>query len=377
MRRLVASIPMLALGAGACTDDQTRPTPDPAAPELELAMSATIPGGGEVEYCRFVTVPETWVTKDAVDFTRGSHHVLVYQTSYTSIPTQKQDGTPVDTSGVFDCSDGATNGWSITKLVGGSQNATGGSILSFPAGVGVKIGGVLLINVHYRNGSDAPLASDVKVRFETTTADAITQEGDILFLYNPVIGVPPNGTARAHQSCPVYKDITIANVQSHMHARGVGYEARVGDGAPFYVNDRWEGVPVQTYEGFRVAAGSRLDYFCDYRNTTGTPIYQGPRTTDEMCMLIGSYYPADPRTSSCLDETGKLPGGEWIGQGTATCAQTMGCLQSASDLPAITDCLLAASPHVSRASSDLARCFYGAQDPLAECGPQIQACAAQ
>ena len=104
-----------------------------------------------------------------------------------------------------------------------------------------------------------------------------------------------------------------------MHARGVGFEARVDGGPPFYVNDRWEGVPVQAYDAFTVKAGSVLDYRCDYRNTGGTPIYQGPRTTDEMCVLIGSYYPADPRTSTCLDESGQILGGEWIGQGTATC----------------------------------------------------------
>jgi hypothetical protein len=371
MRSLVVSLPALALAAGACTDD-AEPTPEP---RLELRMSATIPPGAEVEYCQFTTVPETWVTRDEVTFTAGSHHVLVYQTPYASIPTQKDNGVPIDTSGVFDCSDGPTNGWSVTKLVGGSQNATGESILSFPDGVGVRISGVLLVNVHYRNGSDEPLATDVKVTFDTTTADEIVHEGDILFLFNPLIAVPPGQTSRAHWQCPVYRDITIANVQSHMHARGVGYQARVNADAPFYVNERWEGVPVKQLEGFTVKAGSRLDYYCDFRNTTGTPVYMGPRTTDEMCMLIGSYYPADPRTSNCLDETGQLPGGEWIGQGTASCAQTMGCLQGAQGLPAITHCMLAASPAVSRESSELLRCFIAATDPAAQCSAQIQACA--
>ncbi len=376
MRTLAFSLPALALAAGACTDDPTDPTPEPE-DKLELSMVATVPAGAELEYCQFVTVPETWVTKDAVRFTAGSHHVLVYQTSYASIPTQKDDGTPVDTSGVFDCSDGPTNGWSVTKLVGGSQNQRGDSMLAFPEGVGVKIGGVLMINVHYRNGSDVPLDTDVKITFDTTTADQIVHEGDLLFLFNPLISVPPGGTGRAHWSCPVYRDITIVNAQSHMHARGVGYQARVDGGAPFYTGDRWDDVPVRSYEGLTVKAGSKLDYYCDFRNTGGTPVYMGPRTTDEMCMLIGSYYPADPRTANCLDETGLKPGGDWVGQGTATCQQTMGCIQQAQGLPGITDCMLAASPAVSRESSELLRCFFGATDPLAECGPQIQLCAAR
>ena len=375
MRLFFASLPILALTAGACTDD-AGPSQEPAS-KLELSMTATIPAAAEVEYCQFVTVPETWVTKDAIDFTAGSHHVLVYQTPYKSVPTKTDDGRPVDTSGVFDCSDGPTNGWSVTKLVGGSQNQSGESMLAFPEGVGARVGGVLLMNVHYRNGSDAPLTTDVKVTFDTATADQISQEGDILFLFNPLIGVKPGGTARSHWSCPVYQDITIANVQSHMHSRGVGYEARVDGAAPFYVNDRWEGVPVKAFDNFTVKAGSKLDYYCDFRNTSGTPVYMGPRTTDEMCMLIGSYYPADPRTANCLDASGSVPGGEWIGQGTASCAQTLSCIQQASGLPGITDCMLAASPTVSRETSELASCFFGARNPVADCGPQIQACTAR
>lgn len=359
------------LALAACSD------PDPEDTTLELRMSASIPAGVEAEYCKFVEIPDVWVTHDSIDFTAGSHHVLVFQTPYASIPTHKDDGTPVDTSGVFDCSDGATNNWSVTKVIGGSQNRDSDSILAFPDGVGVRIGGVALINVHYINGSDVTLESEVTVRFETAPESAIQQEGDILFLYNPLISVPPGRTASAHWRCPVYSDITIANVQSHMHSRGIGYEARVDDQAPFYTNTQWEGVPVQHYDNLTVTAGSTLDYHCDYRNTDGVPIYQGPRTTDEMCMLIGSYYPADERTANCLDPSGELPGGDWIGQGTASCQATMGCVQGAGDLFAITDCMLAADPGVSRESSDLLRCLIATDDPGADCGDQIAVCSAR
>jgi hypothetical protein len=379
MMKLFTALSALAFTAGACIDSAD-PTDGHGAdlpPKLELAMTATIPGGSEVEYCQFVTVPETWITRDTVAFTAGSHHVLIYQTPYASIPTQKTDGTQVATGGVFDCSDGVTNGWSLTKVIGGSQNQSGESILSFPEGVGVRIGGVLLINAHYRNGSDGPVTAEVKVTFDTTTTDRLEQEGDVLFYYNPLISVPAGGTARARWRCPVYQDITITNAQSHMHARGVGYAAGVAGEAPFYVNDSWNGAPVQRYENLTVKAGSKLDYHCDYRNTGGKPIYQGPRTTDEMCMLVASYYPAEPRTASCLDESGTVLGGEWIGEGTASCGQTLACLQTAGTLQAQTDCMRAASPAVSRESSDLLRCFMGAQDPSAQCAAQIRSCSAR
>jgi Copper type II ascorbate-dependent monooxygenase, C-terminal domain len=377
MRTLLAPVSALALalsGSTACTDP-AEPPPGPA--PLELEMNATIPPGAEVELCQFVTVPETWVTNDNVTFTTGSHHVLVVQTPYTEIPTQRRDGTPIDTSGVFDCSEGAMNSWQATKIIGGSQNLRGESFLSFPEGVGVRIGGILLLNAHYRNGSDAPLDATAKVSFDTATPEMIEQEGDVMFLYNPLISVPAGSTASARWRCPVYQDITIVNAQSHMHSRGVGFEARVDERAPFYVNNRWEDVPVKSYEDLTAKAGSVLDYRCDYRNTSGTPIYQGHRTTDEMCVLTAAYYPADPRISFCLDEAGKLPGGEWIGQGTATCLETMRCLQEASSFAAQTNCMMAASPTVSRESSELLRCFMGATDPVSQCVPQMQACAAR
>ena len=162
-----------------------------------------------------------------------------------------------------------------------------------------------------------------------------------------------------------------------MHARGVGFQASIDGQAPYYSHDRWENVPVGHYEGLHAKAGSVLDFQCDYRNTEDRRVYMGLRTTDEMCVLTGTYYPADPRISNCLDETGKVFGGDWVGEGTATCQQTMGCLALAQDLPAMTDCMLAGSPSVSHESSELLRCFFRAQDPEAECGPQAQACAAR
>src|SRR5690242_9139702 len=104
MRIFMLSAPALVLAA--CGDDLPRPA-DPNV--LELSMQATIPAGTELEYCKFVELPNTYVTHDTIEFTAGSHHVLVFQTPYDSIPTKKEDGTVVDTSGVFDCSDGATN----------------------------------------------------------------------------------------------------------------------------------------------------------------------------------------------------------------------------------------------------------------------------
>jgi len=374
-----------------CSSDPPAPEPsllDPpkAGEGVQFTMTTTIAASTEAEHCKFVRAPsdgDLWVRRDEVRFTKGSHHVLLYETPYTEIPTEREDGTPVDTSGVFDCSDGATNGFRITKLVGGSQNGDGDSLLAFPEGVAMRVaaGAVLLLNVHYVNASAEPLEPEVRMNLHTIPKASVVTEGDVLFLYNPLIAVGANGSSRAHMRCPVHHDITIANVQSHMHKRGVGYAAQVDQGAPFYESETWANVPVETFEpGLVVHAGSKLDYHCDYENQESRDVFQGPRSTDEMCMLIGSYYPTDRATANCADEEGDLAA-EWVGQGTATCAETFACIQDAFGadevLPGITTCMLAADPSVSIESSAALACVFASDDPGSECGPEFAACLAK
>lgn len=379
----------------ACSsDDDPGPTaalldPPPEGRGVQFSMRASIAPGAEGEWCRFVVAPaeELWVTHDEVRFERGSHHFLLYETSYASIPTQRDDGVAVDTSGVFDCSEGATNGWSVTKLVGGSQNGMGDSMLRFPEGVAmpVRAGAVLLMNAHYVNASPEELTPEVRINLWTIPASSVTSEGDLLFMYNPLIRVGARSTSRARWRCPVRSDITLYNVQSHMHARGVGYSVGIQGESPFYQNDQWENVPVQVFpDGLPIRAGSVLDYWCDYDNPESRDVYQGARSTDEMCMLIGSYYPADSMTANCASSAGPF-GGDWVGNGTESCAATLGCLQGAftaeNPLAGITDCMLDADPAVAVESSAVLRCVIDTAmaggDPIGGCSTQIAACMAR
>jgi hypothetical protein len=93
-------------------------------------MTHTIAAGTEGEWCqlrgRRPPTPHVGRTRDEVRFSAGSHHFLLYETSLRRDPDgERDDGTPIDTSGVFDCSAGPTSGWSVTRLIGGSQNGEG------------------------------------------------------------------------------------------------------------------------------------------------------------------------------------------------------------------------------------------------------------
>ena len=364
----------------------------PAAGEgVQFKMVTELAAGSEVEHCMFVRGPAEgmFVNHDEVRYSKGSHHVLVYETQYTEIPTQKNDGTAVDTSGVFDCSDGATNGWDVTKLVAGSQNADGASMLSLPPGVAMKVrpNAVLLMNAHYVNASSAALSPEVRVNMYTIPEADVKTEGDILFLYNPFIFVGANGEGRARMQCKVHSDLTIQTIQSHMHARGSGYEASVrGEAEPFYTNTAWEGVPVKDFgAGLQVKAGSYFDYHCDYKNAGTKDVFQGPRSTDEMCMLIGSYYPANALTSDCrLNAGDKFPGADWVGNGSATCAATMTCVQQAliaqKGLEGLTPCVTSSNAAVSKEMSAALRCLFNSfstgKDPNTVCQNEFATCAA-
>jgi hypothetical protein len=402
MKRHLAYLLLVGAGAVGCSDDPQTPAPPadellappPAGQGVQFAMQTTIAAGTEAEHCRFVRAPAEglWVNRDEVRFTAGSHHFLLYETAYDDIPVAKDDGTPVDTAGVFDCSDGATNGWSVSRLVGGSQNATGDSALRFPSDVALRVrpGAVLMMNAHYVNTQAVAIEPEVRINLWTIPEAQVRVEGDILFWYDIFIEVPEMGRATARMRCNVPEDITVVTAQSHMHRRGVGYEARfVGEAMPFYFTDAWENVPVTHYpDGFTIPGGTDVEYFCDYDNAEARTVYQGPRSSDEMCMLIAGYYPRVEGLGLCAADperpwlTNAL-GAEWIGQGSATCAETVDCVQNPDGDFFLNQqsCVNDADPAVSREVSDAVRCllisFADGADPFSSCATELDACLAK
>ncbi|MET0595170.1 MAG: hypothetical protein ABW133_20890, partial [Polyangiaceae bacterium] len=68
--------------------------PPPADQGLQLKMVSTIAPGQEIERCKFFQVPAEGmnINSAVVRYVPGSHHVLLYRTSYTSIPTTTREG---------------------------------------------------------------------------------------------------------------------------------------------------------------------------------------------------------------------------------------------------------------------------------------------
>ncbi|WP_437659110.1 hypothetical protein [Sorangium sp. So ce1182] len=354
---------------------------------MQYRMNSTIEPGTEVERCQlFVAPPEGLnINREKVRFSTGSHHVLLYTTPYTEIPATTRDGTPIDATEVHDCSKGPQAYWEVNGVVAGSQSPDGNSFLGdLPEGVALKVapGTVLLMNTHYLNSSAKPLDTDARINLYTIADDEVKTEAGMLFHYNPFISVPPRGTSSSQMRCTTENDISVVRIQSHMHRRGVGYVARKVDAdgktTELYAHDRWEGVPSQEFTPFlEVKAGEALEYRCDFKNTEDRSIAQGLTTKDEMCMLIGPYFPRSAAYENCRDEAGFFAP-TWTGSGTSTCAEALSCINSTpnGDDAAFYGCVVntcaSVGPQISEALSCQINGGYGACDE--DCSQDAEAC---
>lgn len=369
----------------------SEPMPEPAMelapPEagkgVQLKMVSTLSPGLEIERCMFVKAPPEGlnINHQEVRYTPGSHHVLLYATRYTTIPTVDRHGDTRDTSGVMDCPEGASADWDVSQVLGGAQSTHGGSLVSLPPGIAVKVPGnaIMLINTHYLNASPKELVADARINLYTIPDAEVQQEGGVLFFYNPAIRVPANGKASARMRCRVAKDITITNIQSHMHKRAVNYVADLLDTSKqkvetLYTNTSWDEVPVGEFDpGKKLATGSFLDYRCDYDNPESHTVVQGPSTKDEMCMLLGSYYPRHDETAFCADST-------IVGTGTKSCGESMKCSQDAltrGNIEGFFGCLIDSCPAAADALNAAMRCSFsqGGEACKADCqDPSSPAC---
>jgi hypothetical protein len=338
---------------------------------VQYQMIASVPPGRESYGCQLFTAPPEglYINREEVRFGPGGHHVLLYRTPYTEIPTHTELGEAVDGASLHDCSTGATALWKVNGVLGGSESFGGKGLLDeLPEGVAVAVepGAVLLMSTHYLNATPAPLEVDSRINLYTIPKENVVAEAGVLYFDNPIIHVPAHGEATARMRCPVPKDINILSLQSHMHSRGVGFAAQLlgKSGSPavdLYATETWKEPPVAEWSPpLAVAAGHAIDYRCDYQSAEPHDVIRGLTEADEMCQLIGPYYPRDTRFEACQNEHGE-PAATWIGSGSATCGQTLACLLTASPIEEdggkdAWRCVLKSCPAAAEPVSDLVRC---------------------
>jgi hypothetical protein len=373
--------------------------PPPAGQGIQYEMSTTIAASTEDERCKFVqTTEDMWVNHEQVVYTPGSHHFILWNTPYTSIPTVNNQMQTIDTSGVFDCVGGPAAAWNTSQFVGGAQSANAPPMLSdLPSDVALHIpaGSVLVMDLHVLNASAMQLNPTVLINLDTIPQSQVKQEAGIYFFYNPFIRVPAGGApAHARMSCPVTSDVTLTTAQTHMHKWGLGGVSNLEDSSgtlmqQLYVSTVWTDPPVtQWASGMALQAGEQIDYECNYVNTGDTDIVQGlSAATNEMCVFAGAYYPRDTKFETC-STTGNWSdlgnAATYIGTGTTSCEATLQCIPGGEQSyptdhgDALFGCMVDSCPAVAKELTAAWDCFEssGSANPMTACATQINACVA-
>jgi hypothetical protein len=316
-------------------------------------MDVAIDAGTETEQCQYVIVD------DAIDivrfehaYTTGSHHLLLYQTGLA--PSQV-------TTERFTCTGAQLTELGVSGIAYAAQ--VPGGDLAYPADVGLRspAGSVLLIQTHYLNASAERLEAQVRLNLWYASAPVPIEAGT-LFFYDWAILVPAGQPATAHMRCGVPDDIELVFGMSHMHRRGVGYRATLEDAAStaapteLFATTDWEGIEPRRYAPtMPVAAGSTIDFHCDFTGEADRTIVEGPSAdANEMCMFIASYYPRmDQATELCAG-----PGSGPVFTGTQTCSTTVSCVRTAgADAVASEACLLDTCAGSSGPAVELMKCI--------------------
>lgn len=367
-----------ALLATACAPDEpsTQPAgnslldPPAAGSGLQYRMTSTIAPGSESYGCRLFQVPPEGLVIRGQDvvFGQGGHHVLLYRTPYQEIPSHDEEGIAVDALTEHDCSKGATARWKVDAVLGGSESfGSVGMLHRLPDGVGVIVApsAVLVMSTHYLNTTTAPLEVDARINVYTMPSEDLEIEAGLLYMDNQVLRVSPFGEAAARMRCPVPADVQVVSLQSHMHARGASFDASLhgpdGTTTSIYSTTSWQEPPVRELNPpLLFPRGSTLDIRCNYRNAEARPVAYGLSSSDEMCQLIGPYFPRNERFERCEDESG-APSATWVGNGKSSGTETVTCLGEALKGEkgvgyAYYDCVHRACPAVAAEVSALVRC---------------------
>jgi hypothetical protein len=292
-RNHLGSLAALGLGlvlaaCGGGGDDVPAGPDAPTAPEGSFRITTpdiTIEAGQEITYCYHTTIQTTrtvGVKKWSSTMTPGSHHLIMFMGS------DKPDGT-IET----DC--GFGNGFPLPVWTYSAQTPVQEAMM--PAGVGMTIpaGTRVFIQMHYLNTSDEPIQAHVQIDAETYPEAETYTPASAYVTFNTQISIPPNATATAGGQCALPPNVKFFTVSTHAHKQAV--HTQVNDGTEIvFQSDNWEHPGAADWRAnpnYTFSSGT-LTYRCDYDNPTGRTIRTGDSAaTDEMCMAVGYFFPAD------------------------------------------------------------------------------------
>lgn len=283
------------------TADGTTPPPPLEPPQngIQVTMdSFTIAPSQEATYCQtFVGLfpADVDVVRFQSQMTKGSHHLAV--AGLSDGPAEPL--APCLTSDIFR--------GHATGMVYASQQSIDDQ--DFPPGIGfgVSQGTGLRVQAHYINTTRTPIEARVILNLNYGAPGEVTQQAGNIYLSNTTLEIDAMASSTQTRSCKLPQAVNLLSTNLHMHLAGVSGGARVlaadGSATDILSVDTWnEPTPANyPFPGQPVAVGDAIEWTCDYINTTTQSLVFGDSATqNEMCILIGRFYPiADKNTLFC------------------------------------------------------------------------------
>jgi Copper type II ascorbate-dependent monooxygenase, C-terminal domain len=260
------------------------------------------------EWCEAFEVPEDpenpdreWcITRFEVAMTAGYHHLFVAKAPIGS-PSEKlmEVGKRV-------------------RCVGGAHVVYGSDLGPIPLpqddyvdvpyypGVGerLKPGQKISVNYHYLNVTDDSIVGVTKINFHAAPCDGLREMGQFGF-YNQDIAVPPHGKYSTTMNATFTQDVYVWDLFRHTHRWGtdvpISFYKGPRDGELIFNSPDYElGAGYRFEEPVLVKKGEGFTFVCNFENTTDDWIRFGPTADDEMCMLLGTWWIADPKEEPVL-----------------------------------------------------------------------------
>lgn len=166
----------------------------------------------------------------------------------------------------------------------------------------------MFIEMYLVNATASPLTASATLRAHGLASGSSYTKTATYMTYNPSLTLPPLSPSTASMDCAVPADVRFWWFSTHTHRYATS--ATLLNGATNLVmTTDWQQPAITRFDPpafYQFGAAERLAYECAYFNASGGTVHSGGNyETDENCVGIGYFFPAD-RPLLCIGEIGPL-----------------------------------------------------------------------
>lgn len=156
----------------------------------------------------------------------------------------------------------------------------------------------MLLEYHALNATTEPVVTEARLNVEGAPDASVSEYANALYGSNSIIDLEPGESDVITKKCFVDVDMEVFVLASHFHRNGQLFEIfELDDNGdpvdePVYSSDDWESPLLALFdEPLFIRAGGGFEYRCHYENRSDDHVSYGLTSDEEMCMMVGVYYP--------------------------------------------------------------------------------------